>query len=489
MRSITGIASNPFRQFSLRFAVCIAGVAFAPFAAQAVTFNWTGGTSIAWPTGTNWNSCSTSCPAPGLASGATDAVTINSATHEPTINNIPVFLDGAGASLTVNTGATLTLGGIGGTGIGTLNMGANSITLNGTLATLTAARSIINLGGGSIAGTGSITGTTAVAINGFGTVSVPVAPPSTIWTASGGALTLTGGNTYRGQFTANTGGSFNFGTGTGAGQGVTLTGTTPTTGITTTGTGGTFNLNGATINNATLTSTNAQWNVLGDSTLSGTITNSNSRFNTFNIGGTTNGAHTLNLSAATFSSNFNATIAAFIIGAGGTLNNSSGASSLNNGGFVNMQGGSITNTGGGLFTINSPINVTGGTSSAPTTLGGGAGGITLNNILTITKNGYVDLGQNLILLSLFGDSTSSCTTPTTCSNYGTLNLDGFNASLNGMLLAPGFYINPNGTVVDVITGAPAVTPLPSTWTMMILGLCGIGFMAYRRKTKPALMAA
>jgi outer membrane lipase/esterase len=32
-------------------------------------------------------------------------------------------------------------------------------------------------------------------------------------------------------------------------------------------------------------------------------------------------------------------------------------------------------------------------------------------------------------------------------------------------------------------------PEPSTWTMMILGFCSLGFMAYRRKSKPALMAA
>jgi hypothetical protein len=35
---------------------------------------------------------------------------------------------------------------------------------------------------------------------------------------------------------------------------------------------------------------------------------------------------------------------------------------------------------------------------------------------------------------------------------------------------------------------PAVTPAvpePSTWAMMILGFAGIGFMAYRRKSKPA----
>jgi len=36
------------------------------------------------------------------------------------------------------------------------------------------------------------------------------------------------------------------------------------------------------------------------------------------------------------------------------------------------------------------------------------------------------------------------------------------------------------------TGA---VPEPSTWAMMILGFAGIGFMAYRRKNKPALLAA
>jgi hypothetical protein len=38
------------------------------------------------------------------------------------------------------------------------------------------------------------------------------------------------------------------------------------------------------------------------------------------------------------------------------------------------------------------------------------------------------------------------------------------------------------------TLAPPV-PEPSTWAMMILGFMGVGFMAYRRKSKPALSAA
>jgi hypothetical protein len=42
--------------------------------------------------------------------------------------------------------------------------------------------------------------------------------------------------------------------------------------------------------------------------------------------------------------------------------------------------------------------------------------------------------------------------------------------------------------IDTLSVASAV-PEPSTWAMMILGFAGIGFMAYRRKSKPALMAA
>jgi hypothetical protein len=32
-------------------------------------------------------------------------------------------------------------------------------------------------------------------------------------------------------------------------------------------------------------------------------------------------------------------------------------------------------------------------------------------------------------------------------------------------------------------------PEPATWTMMIVGFAGVGFLAYRRKSKPALMVA
>jgi hypothetical protein len=41
------------------------------------------------------------------------------------------------------------------------------------------------------------------------------------------------------------------------------------------------------------------------------------------------------------------------------------------------------------------------------------------------------------------------------------------------------------TPVEVTTGVPE----PSTWAMLILGFAGIGFMTYRRKSKPTLMTA
>ena len=48
-------------------------------------------------------------------------------------------------------------------------------------------------------------------------------------------------------------------------------------------------------------------------------------------------------------------------------------------------------------------------------------------------------------------------------------------------VSPGF----GGVSVNNVGGVPEA----STWAMMILGFAGVGFMAYRRKSKPALMAA
>jgi hypothetical protein len=51
------------------------------------------------------------------------------------------------------------------------------------------------------------------------------------------------------------------------------------------------------------------------------------------------------------------------------------------------------------------------------------------------------------------------------------------------------YVDSGSAYQGVTEIGIAAVPEPSTWAMMILGFAGVGFMAYRRKSKPALMAA
>jgi hypothetical protein len=69
---------------------------------------------------------------------------------------------------------------------------------------------------------------------------------------------------------------------------------------------------------------------------------------------------------------------------------------------------------------------------------------------------------------------------------GALFIGGFGqSSVDACLGNCGYPLS--GTVLNA--AVTSAVPEPSTWAMMILGFTGIGFMAYRRKSKPALMAA
>ena len=47
----------------------------------------------------------------------------------------------------------------------------------------------------------------------------------------------------------------------------------------------------------------------------------------------------------------------------------------------------------------------------------------------------------------------------------------------------------SGTLIRGVAFAPvAAVPEPTTWAMLLVGFAGVGFMAYRRKSRPALMA-
>lgn len=56
--------------------------------------------------------------------------------------------------------------------------------------------------------------------------------------------------------------------------------------------------------------------------------------------------------------------------------------------------------------------------------------------------------------------------------------------LNDSILNPVGY--PNQTGSTIISLNVSAVPEPATWAMMLLGFAGVGFLAYRRNSKPAL---
>jgi hypothetical protein len=81
---------------------------------------------------------------------------------------------------------------------------------------------------------------------------------------------------------------------------------------------------------------------------------------------------------------------------------------------------------------------------------------------------------------------------------GTLSASDFAASTNPndthTFISALFTADINYSVDNIVTDPPvavlAAVPEPSTWAMMILGFCGLGFMAYRRKQNgPAVRLA
>jgi hypothetical protein len=119
----------------------------------------------------------------------------------------------------------------------------------------------------------------------------------------------------------------------------------------------------------------------------------------------------------------------FIIGAGGTLNNSgAGASSIAGGGVVQMNGGSITSTGGGLFTIGDQINGN-GTISGNVALTAGSetvtgGNMTWNGVTIGTNSSGPGVGVNGNTLDLQGNITVPTSFNVNPGTGGTVQLDG-----------------------------------------------------------------
>jgi hypothetical protein len=106
--------------------------------------------------------------------------------------------------------------------------------------------------------------------------------------------------------------------------------------------------------------------------------------------------------------------------------------------------------------------------------------------------GYVP--TTLEIFDSFGNSL--LTTPLTLTNGATTNPGVYayysvtsSTGIGGFSFLGGSPLGNTSIDNVVVTNNVGAVPEPSTWAMMILGFAGVGFMAYRRKSKPALMAA
>jgi hypothetical protein len=102
-------------------------------------------------------------------------------------------------------------------------------------------------------------------------------------------------------------------------------------------------------------------------------------------------------------------------------------------------------------------------------------------------NRILDLDVNGVTASASTVHTEVITSAGGADSFHTYTLAGFDnlTSVTFQGVAPYPTVE---FALDNLTVNAAVPEL-STWAMMILGFAGVGFMAYRRKAKPALMAA
>ncbi|MGA2871884.1 MAG: PEP-CTERM sorting domain-containing protein [Verrucomicrobiota bacterium] len=162
---------------------------------------------------------------------------------------------------------------------------------------------------------------------------------------------------------------------------------------------------------------------------------------------------------------------------GGTLNGDplSGTMTLDVGAGGVVDSGTLTISGIGL-----PGVLTMGLAppSPPASAFQASGGLELfgnDNVFPITANGITfgtgapgSLAGGFTLQFLLGGEFDECSGTTVCGAIG----------------GPGF----GGGAQKLGATTISAVPEPSTWAMMILGFCGLGFMAYWRKSNGSALA-
>jgi hypothetical protein len=112
---------------------------------------------------------------------------------------------------------------------------------------------------------------------------------------------------------------------------------------------------------------------------------------------------------------------------------------------------------------------------------------------TDTRNLITTNGVNGVQTISGGDILSAC--GLSCSDGNTevwvtiTGLNSFTSLTFSDNSANAFEFNVGAPTGGPFTnGTPGGVPEPSTWAMLVVGFAGIGFMSYRRKAKPVLMA-
>ncbi len=135
------------------------------------------------------------------------------------------------------------------------------------------------------------------------------------------------------------------------------------------------------------------------------------------------------------------------------------------------------------------ITASGGASVASELLNGSAGTATALAQLFIPFLGVNEIAQSTTsTISSFGITKD----PVSVEFDSIYTVQLIVSIIGGDAINGSAYVDPiitsPGNNVYFSAGVGSV-PEPSTWAMMLLGFAGIGFMAYRRKSKPALMTA
>jgi outer membrane lipase/esterase len=133
---------------------------------------------------------------------------------------------------------------------------------------------------------------------------------------------------------------------------------------------------------------------------------------------------------------------------------------------------------------------------APAVAAGGAGASTLGSTLATDMNlalaALLGSDVGVSIFDIYGLGTSIAANP---AAFNLVNItDACGAPSNACDVTTAAYwdgIHPTAVAHKVIADAflAEAVPEPSTWAMLLLGFAGLGFMAYRRTSKPALMIA